>query len=138
MATTAMEHSRFLIHGNSDKTVPKHNKFPKQQRRLCHHISPNGSAGGVSQLMPSSGGISPFNLHYFRPYLFWHYLKKSNLTFPQQALKKFIMGNYTSTLLLKSHRGNTGSHRGKRSVVLYARIVNLCIFTVISLFWSMA
>ena len=50
-----------------------------------YHISPNGFAGGCFSAYAVLWRHKPFNLHYFRPYLFWHYLKKSNLShFPNK------------------------------------------------------
>lgn len=77
--------SIFLLHDNSDKNIPKHNKFLNSResyailhftQRLCRWVFP-----GLCRL----GRHKAFNLHYFRPYLFWHYLKKSNLShFPNK------------------------------------------------------
>ena len=78
--------SIFLIHDNSDKNIPKHNKFlnsrksyaiPHFTQRLCRWVF-----SGLCRLLRHK----PFNLHYFRPYLFWQYLKKSCLShFPNKA-----------------------------------------------------
>lgn len=108
--------SYFLIHGNSDKIDPKHNKFlnsrksyaiPHFTQRLCRWVF-----SGLCRLLRHK----PFNLHYFRPYLFWQYLKKSCLShFPNKA-QIFHYGNYLDFALKIAHRGNTGSHRGKRKL----------------------
>ena len=54
---------------------------------MPYHTSPNGSAGGGFPAYAAEGRHKPFNLHYFRPYLFLSYLKKSRLShFPNKAI----------------------------------------------------
>ncbi len=106
----------FLLHGNPYKTVLKHNKFlnsrksyaiPHFTQRLCRWVF-----SGLCRLLRHK----PFNLHYFRPYLFWQYLKKSCLShFPNKA-QIFHYGQLLDFALKIAHRGNTGSHRGKRKL----------------------
>ena len=106
----------FLLHGNPDKIVPKHNKFlnrresysiPHFSQRLCRWVFP-----GSCRLWRHK----PFNLHYFRPYLFGTILRNQISHISPTSLKKFIMGNYLDFALKIAHRGNTGSHKGKRKL----------------------
>ena len=50
--------------------------------------------------MPPLGGITPLTCTHISP----------------TSLKKFIMGNYLDFALKIAHRGNTGSHKGKRKL----------------------
>ena len=83
---------------------------------MPYHISPNGSAGGVSWLMPSPGGISPLTCTIFDPIYFGTILRNQISHISPTSLKKFIMGNYLDFALKIAHRGNTGSHMGKRKL----------------------
>ena len=85
------------------------------EKVMSHHISPNGSVG-VSQLMPSSGGISPLTCTIFDPIYFGTILRNQISHISPTSLKKFIMGNYLDFALKIAHRGNTGSHKGKRTL----------------------
>ena len=74
---------------------------------MSHQISPNGSAGGCFPAYAIFWWHKPFNLHYFRPLIFFlYFLKVTSFTFPQQALKSLSWVT-TSTSLLKSHTGAT-------------------------------
>ena len=73
---------------------------------MPYYISPNGSAGGGSRLMPSSGGISPLTCTHFDPNIFLYFLKVTSFTLPQQAFNLPLWVT-TSTSLLKSHTGAT-------------------------------
>lgn len=101
---------------------------------MPYHISPNGSAGGRLSAYAVLRRHKPFNQHYFRPYLFWRYLKKSCLShFPNKAQ----ISHYRLLPRLRSLNRTQGQHRlsqGQEKVALYARIVNLCIITVFLLF----
>ena len=87
MTITVMEHSRFFCHmAIPIKLSRSITYFGTAEKVMPYHISPNGSAGGCFSAYAALGRHKPFNLHYFRPYLFWHYLKKScPLHFPNKA-----------------------------------------------------
>lgn len=131
----------FLLHGNPDKIVPKHNNFlnrresysiPHFSQRLCRWVFP-----GLCRLWRHK----PFNLHYFRPYLFWQYLKKSCLShFPNKA-QIFHYGQLTSTSLLKSHTGATQALTGAREswvVCQKSKFVHYYLFLSVLVFWHKA
>ena len=86
--------------------------------------------------MPLPCGIKPLTCTIFDPNIFLIFSKSNFFHISPTRLKTFIMGNYLDFALKIEHRGNTGSHRGQEKVVLYARIVNLCIITRFCLFWS--
>ena len=131
----------FLLHGNPYKTVLKHNKFlnsrksyaiPHFTQRLCRWVF-----SGLCRLLRHK----PFNLHYFRPYLFWQYLKKSCLShFPNKA-QIFHYGQTTSTSLLKSHTGATQALTGAREswvVRQKSKFVHYYLFLSVLVFWHKA
>ena len=131
----------FLLHGNPYKTVLKHNKFlnsrksyaiPHFTQRLCRWVF-----SGLCRLLRHK----PFNLHYFRPYLFWQYLKKSCLShFPNKA-QIFHYGQTTSTSLLKSHTGATQALTGAREswvVCQKSKFVHYYLFLSVLVFWHKA
>ena len=107
-------HLLFFCYMGIPINVPKHNKCLNSRKdyvmssfaqRLCRWVFSD-----VCHLW----WHTPFNLHYFRPYLFWRCLKKSCfLHFPNKA-KNFHYG-YDFALKI-AHRGNTGSHKGKRKM----------------------
>ena len=66
--------------------------------------------------MPSSGGISPLTCTIFDPIYFGTILRNQISHISPTSLKKFIMGNYLDFALKIAHRGNTGSHKGKRKL----------------------
>ena len=89
----------------------------EQQRKLCHTtFLPTALPVGVSRLMPSSGGISPLTCTIFDPIYFGTILRNQISHISPTSLKKFIMGNYLDFALKIAHRGNTGSHKGKRTL----------------------
>ena len=107
----------FLLHGNPDKIVPKHNKFlnssesyaiPYFSQRLCRW--------GGFRLMPPKDGISPLTCTIFDLIYFGTILRNQISHISPTSLKKFIMGNYLDFALKIAHRGNTGSHKGKRKL----------------------
>ena len=107
----------FLLHGNPDKIVPKHNKFlnssesyaiPYFSQRLCRW--------GGFRLMPPKDGISPLTCTIFDPTYFGSILRNHVFHISPARLKSSIMGNYLDFALKIAHRGNTGSHRGKRKL----------------------
>jgi len=71
---------------------------------------------GVSRLMPSSGGISPLTCTIFDPTYFGGALRNHVFYISPTRLKISIMGNYLDFALKIAHRGDTGSHKGKRKM----------------------
>ena len=131
----------FLLHGNPDKIVPKHNKFlnssesyaiPYFSQRLCRW--------GV-RLMPPKDGISHLTCTIFDPIYFGTILRNQISHISPTSLKKFIMGNSTSTSLLKSHTGATQALTRARErcfVCSDSKFVHLyCYFSVFGL-WHKA
>jgi len=117
LTITVMEHSRFFCHmAIPIKLSRSITYFGTAEKVMPYHLSPNGFACGCSSAYATFWRYKTFNLHYFRPYLFWQYLKKSCLShFPNKA-QIFHYGNYLDFALKIAHRGNTGSHRGKRKL----------------------
>ena len=60
---------------------------------------------GVHRLMPSSGGISPLTCTIFDPAYFGGISRNHVFHISPTRLNNSIMGNYTSTSVLKSHTG---------------------------------
>ena len=83
---------------------------------MPYHISPNGSAGVGFLAMPLPGGISPLTCIIFDPTYFGGILRNHVFHISPTRFKSFIMGNYLDFALKIAHRGNTGSHRGKRKL----------------------
>ena len=102
---------------------------------MPYHISPNGSAGGCFLAYAAFCGISPLTCTIFDPTYFGSILRNHVFHISPTRLKSSIMGNYLDFALKIAHRGNTGSHRGKRKLGC-VRKVNLCIITCFCLFWS--
>ena len=61
-------------------------------------------------------GISPLTCTIFDPIYFGTILRNQISHISPTRLKKFIMGNYLDFALKIAHRGNTGSHKGKRTL----------------------
>lgn len=101
---------------------------------MPYHILPTALPVGVHRLMPSSGGIRPLTRTIFDPSIFLIFSKSNFFQISPTSPKKSIMGNYLDLALKIVHRGNAGSHKGKKKFVLYARMVELCIITIILLF----
>ena len=72
---------------------------------MPYHISPNGSAGGVSWLMPSPGGISPLTCTIFDTTYFGGISRNHVFHISPTRLKSSIMGNYLDFALKIAHRG---------------------------------
>lgn len=88
------------------------------QEKLCHTIFlPTALPVGVFRLRPSSGGISPLTCTIFDPTYFGSILRNHVFHISPTRLKYSIMGNYFDFGLKIAHRGNTGSHRGKRKLL---------------------
>ena len=81
---------------------------------MPYHISPNGSAGGCFRLGPSSGGISPLTCTIFDTTYFGGISRNHVFHISPTRLNNSIMGNYTSTSVLKSHTGATQALTGAR------------------------
>ena len=73
---------------------------------------------GVSRLMPSLGGISPLTCTIFDPTDLGGILRNHVFHISPTGLKSSIMGNYLDFALKIAHRGNTGSHKGKRKLFI--------------------
>ena len=106
----------FPLHGNPYKTVLKHNKFlnsresyaiPHFTQRLCRWVFLG---------LCRKDGISPLTCTIFDPIYFGTILRNQISHISPTSLKKFIMGNYLDFALKIAHRGNTGSHKGKRKL----------------------
>ena len=82
---------------------------------MPYHISPNGSAGGRLSSYAVFGGISPLTCTIFDPTYFGGVLRNHVFYISPTRLKISIMGNYDFALKI-AHRGNTGSHKGKRKM----------------------
>ena len=108
--------SYFLLQSNPDKTVPKHNIFWYSRKSYAIPSSPNGSAGGGFLAMPLSCGISPLTCTIFDPNIFLIFSKSIFFHISPTSPKKSIMGKLLDFALKIAHRGNTGSHRGKRKL----------------------
>ena len=83
---------------------------------MPYHISPNGSAGGCFLAYAAFCGISPLTCTIFDPTYFGSILRNHVFHISPARLKSSIMGNYLDFALKIAHRGNTGSHRGKRKL----------------------
>ena len=81
---------------------------------MPYHISPNGSAGGCFLAMPLSCGISPLTCTIFDPTYFGGISRNHVFHISPTRLNNSIMGNYTSTSVLKSHTGATQALTGAR------------------------
>lgn len=88
---------------------------------MPYHISPNGSAGGCFRLGPSSGGISPLTCTIFDTTYFGGISRNHVFHISPTRLNNSIMGNYLDFGLKIAHRGNTGSHRGKRKLICLSK-----------------
>ena len=137
-----MEHSRFFCHmAIPIKLSRSITYFGTAEKVMPYHISPNGFAGGCFSAYAVLWRHKPFNLHYFRPYLFWQYLKKSCLShFPSKA-QIFHYGQTTSTSLLKSHTGATQALTGAREswvVCQKSKFVHYYLFLSVLVFWHKA
>ena len=95
----------------------KVSKVPWSNRKLCHSkFLPMALPVDVFWLTPHLGGISPLTCTIFDPIYFGTILRNQIFHISPTSLKKFIMGNYLDFALKIAHRGNTGSHKGKRKM----------------------
>ena len=88
---------------------------------MPYHISPNGSAGGCFLAYAAFCGISPLTCTIFDPTYFGSILRNHVFHISPTRLKSSIMGNYLDFALKIAHRGNTGSHRGKRKLTCVSK-----------------
>lgn len=142
MVTTVMEHSRFFCY--MAKQIESHKGITNirtVEKVMPQQISSNGFAGGCFLTYAVFGGISPLTCTIFDPIYFGTILRNQISHISPTSLKKFIMGNYTSTLLLKSHTGATQALTGARErcfVCSDSKFVHLyCYFSVFGL-WHKA
>ena len=114
---TAMEHSRFFCY----KAIPLKlfqsiTNVETAEKVMPYHISPNGSAGGCFPSYAALGWHMTLTCTIFDPNIFLIFSKSNFFHISPTSLKKFIMGNYLDFALKIAHRGNTGSHKGKRTL----------------------
>ena len=117
MVTTVMEHSRFFCY--MAKQIESHKGITNirtVEKVMPQQISSNGFAGGCFLTYAVFGGISPLTCTIFDPIYFGTILRNQISHISPTSLKKFIMGNYLDFALKIAHRGNTGSHKGKRKL----------------------
>ena len=130
----------FLPHGNLDKIVQRYNKFLNSRKsyakldftqRLCRWGLPAYAA---------FCGISPLTCTIFNPIYFGTILRNQISHISPTSLKKFIMGNYLDFALKIAHRGNTGSHKGKRKLACLSEnyICALLLFFSVFGLWHKA
>ena len=89
---------------------------------MSYHTSPNGSADGCLSAYAAFCGISPLTCTIFDPTYFGTILRNHVFHISPTSLKKSIMGNYLDFGLKIAHRGNTGSHRGKKKLCCVPQI----------------
>ena len=86
----------------------------------CGYL-PNGSAGGGLPAYAAFCGISPLTCTIFDPNIFLIFSKSIFFHISPTRLNNSIMGNYLDFGLKIAHRGNTGSHRGKRKLICLSK-----------------
>ena len=107
----------FLLHGNPDKIIPKHNKFPNSRESYAiQYFSQRLCRWAFFSLCCPKGGIMTLTCTIFDPNIFLIFSKSIFVHISPTRLRKFIMGNYLDFALKIAHRGNTGFHKGKRAV----------------------
>ena len=87
---------------------------------MPYQISPNGFAGGRSLSGAVFFGTTPLTCTIFDPSDFSGILRYQVFHISPTRSKNCVMGNYLDFGLKIAHRGNTGSHRGKRKLVCVA------------------
>ena len=109
--------SIFLLYGNPDKDVPKHNKFPNSRKSYAiPHFAQRLCRWAFLGFMPPIGGIKPLTRTIFDPSIFLIFSKSSFFHISPTRLNNSLLGNHLDFALKIAHRGNTGSHRGKRKL----------------------
>ena len=88
---------------------------------MPYHISPNGSAGGGLPAYAAFCGISPLTCTIFDTTYFGGISRNHVFHIFPTRLNNSIMGNYLDFGLKIAHRGNTGSHRGKRKLICLSK-----------------
>ena len=101
---------------NRQKRIHRIKSFLIKEKVMLYHPSPNGSAGGCSSAYAAFGGISPLTCTIFDPSIFLRNSASNFFHISPTRLKSSIMGNYLDLAPKIAHRGNTGSHRGKRKL----------------------
>ena len=79
--------------------------------------NPNGSVGGRFIEWCRVFGTTPLACTIFDPTDFSGILRYQVFHISPTRSKNCVMGNYPDFILKIAHRGNTGSHRGKRKSV---------------------
>ncbi len=98
---------------------------------------PNGPAGGCFLAYAASGGIKPLTCTIFDPVHFSSILRNHVFHISLTRLKNSIMGNHLGFGLKIAHRGNTGSHRGKRMLACVSKEWIRALLLVFLCFWFM-
>ena len=90
--------------------------------------------------MPPKDGISPLTCTHFDPNIFLIFSKSNFVHTSPTSLKSSIMGNYLDFALKIAHRGNTGSHKGKRKLACLSEnyICALLLFFSVFGLWHKA
>ena len=117
MVTTVMEHSRFFCY--MAKQIESHKGITNirtVEKVMPQQISSNGFAGGCFLTYAVFGGISPLTCTIFDPIYFGTILRNQISHISQQALKSLSWVTNLDFALKIAHRGNTGSHKGKRTL----------------------
>lgn len=136
-----MEHSRFFCHmAIPIKLSRSITYFGTAEKVMPYHISPNGFAGGCFSAYAVFGGISPLTCTIFDPTYFGSILRNHVFHISPTRLKSSIMGNYLDFALKIAHRGNTGSHKGKRKLACLSEnyICALLLFFSVFGLWHKA
>lgn len=141
MVTTVMEHSRFFCY--MAKQIESHKGITNirtVEKVMPQQISSNGFAGGCFLTYAVFGGISPLTCTIFDPIYFGTILRNQISHISPTSLKKFIIGNYLDFALKIAHRGNTGSHKGKRKLACLSEnyICALLLFFSVFGLWHKA
>ena len=108
---------------------------------MPYHISPNGSAGGCFLAYAAFCGISPLTCTIFDPTYFGGISRNHVFHISPTRLNNSIMGNYTSTSVLKSHTGATQALTGAREswvVCQKSKFVHYYLFLSVLVFWHKA
>ena len=87
----------------------------------------NGSAGGGFTVYAAVGGINPLTCTIFDPIIFGISQRNQVFHISLTRRKSSIMGNYLNPFPKMAHRGNTGSHRGKR-MLLCVSVKLICAY----------
>lgn len=122
MVTTVMEHSRFFCY--MAKQIESHKGITNirtVEKVMPQQISSNGFAGGCFLTYAVFGGISPLTCTIFDTTYFGGISRNHVFHIFPTRLNNSIMGNYLDFGLKIAHRGNTGSHRGKRKLICLSK-----------------